>query len=67
MAKSHQLPFHDSNNHPSSPLQLVHTNVRGPAIRSSSGYSYYVSFIEEFSRFSWIYVIKHKSDVHRIF
>jgi hypothetical protein len=27
MAKSHQLLFHDSNNHSSSQLQLMHTNV----------------------------------------
>jgi hypothetical protein len=67
MAKSHQLLFHDSNNHSSSQLQLMHTDVWGPTIRSSSGYRYYVSFINDVSRFSWIYVIKHKSDVHRIF
>jgi hypothetical protein len=67
MSKSHQLPFYDSNNYSSSPLPLVHTDVWGLAIRSSSGYRYYVSFIDDFSRFSWIYVIKHKSDVHHIF
>jgi hypothetical protein len=67
MAKSHQVPFHDSNNRSPSPLQLVHTDVWGAAIRSSSGYRYYVSFIDDFSKFSWIYVIKHKSDVHCIF
>jgi hypothetical protein len=67
MAKSCQLPFCDSDNKTSSPLELVHTDVWGPAIRSSSGFRYYVSFIDDFSRFSWIYTIKHKSDVHRVF
>jgi hypothetical protein len=67
MSKSCQLPFPNSYNKTSSPLELVHTNVCGPAIRSSSGCRYYVSFIDDFTHFTWIYTIKNKSDVHRIF
>jgi hypothetical protein len=33
-AGSHQLPFSSSNNKSSVPLQLIHTDVWGPAIRS---------------------------------
>jgi hypothetical protein len=67
MAKSCQLPFPDSNTKTSFPLELFHTDVWGPAVRSSSGGRYYVSFIDDFSQFSWIYILKNKSDVHRIF
>jgi histone deacetylase 1/2 len=34
---------------------------------SSGGFKYYVSFIDDYSRYSWIYLIKHKSDVESIF
>jgi histone deacetylase 1/2 len=41
--------------------------VWGPAQTSTSGHSYYVSFIDGYSRFTWIYLLKHKSDVFHIF
>jgi hypothetical protein len=66
MAKSCQLPFPGSYNKTSSPLELVHTDVWGPTIHASSGCRYYVSFIDDFSHFMWIYIIKNKSDVHQI-
>ena len=28
---------------------------------SSSGYRYYINFINAFSRFTWIFLLKHKS------
>jgi hypothetical protein len=67
MAKSHQLLFLVSNNKSSAPLQLMHTDVWGPAIRSSGAFRYYVSFVDDFSRFSYIYMLWFKSDVHRVF
>jgi hypothetical protein len=67
MANSYQLSFPDSYNKTSSPLELVHNDVVGSAIRLSSGCRYYVSFIDDFNRFSRIYIIKNKSDVHQIF
>ena len=32
-----------------------------------SGHNYYVSFIDAYSRFTWLYLIKRKSDVFNIF
>jgi hypothetical protein len=66
-AKSHQLPYNRSTRVSSFPLELVHSDVWGPAIASSSGFKYYVSFVDDFSRYTWIYLIKHKSDVEQIF
>nr|BDI54597.1 SH3 domain-containing protein C23A1.17-like [Triticum aestivum] len=39
------------------------SDVWGYAQTSVSGHNYYVSFIDAFSRFTWIYLIKRKSDV----
>lgn len=66
-AKSHQLPYNNSVHVTSSPLELVHTDVWGPAQVSSGGFKYYVSFLDDYSRFTWIYLIKHKYDVEQVF
>jgi histone deacetylase 1/2 len=66
-AKSHQLPYNHSTRVSTAPLELVHTDVWGPALSSSGGYKYYVSFVDDYSRHCWIYLLKHKSDVEDIF
>ena len=49
-------------------LELVHTDVWGPAQVSSLGGSrYFVSFIDDASRKLWVYFLKHKSDVFDVF
>jgi hypothetical protein len=45
----------------------VFSDVWGPAQTSVSGHKYYVSFIDAYSRFTWLYLIKRKSDVFSIF
>jgi len=45
-------------------LELVHSDVFGPMEVPSLGKSvYYVSFIDDFSRNTWIYFLKKKSEV----
>jgi hypothetical protein len=45
-------------------LQLIHNDVFGPMLVPSLGKSmYYVSFIDEFSRNTWIYFLRKKSEV----
>jgi hypothetical protein len=45
-------------------LQLVHSDVFGSVSVPSLGKSmYYVSFIDEFSRKTWIYFLRKKSEV----
>jgi hypothetical protein len=45
-------------------LQLVHSDVFGPVSVPSLGKSmYYVSFIDEFSRNTWIYFLRNKYEV----
>jgi len=46
------------------PLELIHSDVWGPApVSSYNGHKYFVFFIDDFSRFIWFYPIKHKSEV----
>ncbi|MCO5605620.1 hypothetical protein L7F22_059803 [Adiantum nelumboides] len=50
------------------PRHLVHSDVCGPMRTPSVGNSiYFVTFIDDFSRFCWVYPLKAKSDVFAIF
>jgi histone deacetylase 1/2 len=39
----------------------------GPAPTSVARHTYYVSFIDDYSKFTWIYLIRKKSDVFQVF
>ena len=44
-------------------LELIHSDVCGPmSVPSLGGSTYFVSFIDDFSRHCWVYVIKRKSE-----
>ena len=67
MAKSHQLPYSRSTSVSKAPLELIYSDVWGPGPVSVGRQKYYVSFIDDFSKFSWIYLLKNKSDVFEKF
>ena len=49
-------------------LEVIHTDVCGPMSSSSLiVYVYYVSFIDDFSRKTWIYFLKRKYEVFNKF
>ncbi|RVW50135.1 Retrovirus-related Pol polyprotein from transposon RE1 [Vitis vinifera] len=49
-------------------LQLVHTDVGGPQKTPSlNGSKYYIAFIDDYTRFCWIYFLKSKSEVANVF
>ena len=49
-------------------VELVHSDVFGPVSVLSLGKSmYYVSFIDDFSRNTWIYFLRKKFEVFDIF
>lgn len=64
----HKLPFNKSIFLASNPLELVHSDVWGPApITSIDDFRYYLVFIDEFSKFTWVYLLQHKFDVFDVF
>jgi hypothetical protein len=62
-AKSHQLPYSKSSSSSSHPLELIYSDVWGYAPKSVGGKQYYMSFIDDYSKFSWIYPLKFKYEV----
>lgn len=68
LSKSSKLPFFSSNNRANAPLVKIHCDLWGPAtILSNQGFRYYVILVDDFSRFSWIYPLKNKSDFYTVF
>lgn len=64
----HTLPSHKHDIQSTSMLQIVHSNVWGLApISSSFGYNYYVVFIDNFTRFTWFFLLKQKSELFAVF
>ena len=49
-------------------LELVHTDVWGPTqVSYLGGSKYYVTFIDDATRKTWVYCIQNKSDVFNTF
>lgn len=48
-------------------LELIFSDVWGPAPDSVGRKRYYVSFIDDFSKFTWIYLLRHKYEVFKCF
>lgn len=67
-AKSHRVPYPVSLNKSEIPFLIVHTDVWGPApINISSGVRWFVTFIDDCTRMTWLYVMKNKHEVFEIF
>nr|CAE05707.2 OSJNBb0065J09.3 [Oryza sativa Japonica Group] len=50
-----------------SPFMLIHSDVWTSPIVSVSGMKYFVTFIDCYSRMTWIYLMKHKNEVLKCF
>lgn len=61
-------PFPSSKNKTNDILQLIHYDISGPMhIHSLGGHLYYLTFIDDFSRKTWIYYLKHKDEAFSMF
>jgi hypothetical protein len=64
LGKFAKASFPSSDNRSVGILDLVHTDVCGPMTqRSLSSCEYYLTFIDDYSRKTWIYFLKAKSEV----
>ncbi|RVW98057.1 Retrovirus-related Pol polyprotein from transposon TNT 1-94 [Vitis vinifera] len=65
LAKSHRLPTHLSSFHASKPLELVYTDIWGPAsVTSTSGAKYFILFVDDYSR-SFMSFLQESGILHR--
>ncbi|KAL5703600.1 hypothetical protein ACHQM5_022129 [Ranunculus cassubicifolius] len=63
LGKSTHLPFEINREHASSPFYLVHSDVWMSPVTSVSGFRYYVLFTDDYSRFTWVYPMRRKSEM----
>ena len=67
IGKSHRLSSHSFAS-VYFPLELIFTNLWGAShLTSYSGFKYYVSFIDAFSIYTWIFPIKTKVETISVF
>ncbi|XP_026409858.1 uncharacterized protein LOC113304954 [Papaver somniferum] len=68
LAKSHRTTYPDSFSRRLVPFALVHSDVWGPCrITSNSGFRWFVLFVDDCTRMTWLYLMKNKSNVAGIF
>jgi hypothetical protein len=60
--KTIRLPFGKAKRG-SSPLQFIHSDICGPMnVRARHERNYFITFIDDFTRFGHVYLISHKSE-----
>jgi len=69
-----QLAKHSRNTYPtqpykpSHPFSLIRSDVRGPSkINNITGSRWFVTFIDDHTRTTWVFLMKEKSEVGQIF
>ena len=66
--KQTSLPFNNSVSHALSSFDLIHSYVWGPSLISTPGGSrYFVIFVDDFSRYTLIYLFKNHSELYQIY
>ena len=68
LGKQTALPFNKSVSHALSSFDLIHSDVWGPSpIPTQGGSRYFVIFVDDFSRYTWIYLFKNRSELSQIY
>ena len=67
LAKQHRLPFVSANKFSESTFDLIHCDIWGPyKTPSYQGHRFFLTLVDDKSRFCWIFLMKCKSEVHSI-
>ena len=68
LGKSKSLSFPSHGSRKTSCFDMIHSDVWGitPVI-SHANYKYFVTFIDDYSKYTWIYFLRSKSEVCSVF
>ena len=68
LGKRKVLPFPHHASRASQCFDIIHSDVWGIApVVSHAHYKYFVTFIDDFSRFTWVYFLRAKAEVFPVF
>lgn len=63
-AKQPRVTYRSNHTRVSHMFDLVHSDVWGPSpVTTPLGFQYFIIFVDDYSRMTWIYLLKHKSEV----
>ena len=61
-------PFNAKSSRANDLLELVHSDVCGPmSTQAKGGHKYFITFIDDYSRFGYVYLMKRKSETFENF
>ena len=67
-AKHTRVPYPSLKLRSNKLFDVIHSDVWGPCeVYSISGHRWFVTFIDGFSRYTWLYLLNHKSNVFTVF
>lgn len=68
LGKMTKAPFTGSPERASDLLELIHTDVCGPmSVTARGGFHYFITFTDDFSRYGYVYLMRHKSETFEKF
>jgi len=68
LGKQTHLSFNKSESFSFAPFDLVHFDIWGPApILTKGGFRHFVLFVDDCSRYTWIYLLQHWSELTNIY
>ena len=68
LRKQPALPFNNSESISNSIFELIHSDVWGPyPVASIGGSRYFIVFIDDYTRYSWIFPMKSHSEIFPIY
>ncbi|KAJ9548797.1 hypothetical protein OSB04_021340 [Centaurea solstitialis] len=66
--KMTKQPFNSENERATDLLEIIHTDVCGPFSHvARGGYWYFITFTDDFSRYGYVYLMRHKSETFEKF
>ena len=64
MGKMTKTPFSGTMERATNLLEIIYTNVCDPiSVKAHGKYRYFLNFIDDLSRYGYIYLMKHKSEI----
>ena len=68
LGKQPTLPFNFSESISTDIFDLIHSDVWGPSpVFNIGGSRYFVVFVDDYSHYSWIFHMKHRSELLQVY